>query len=147
MESEFLLVVVFQSPMFDGKQAHWHHVKCFFTRNRPKMEGDIENFDTLRWEDQEKLRYGVIIEAKFIPIWPFYLAYSLDVFRIVSFFCFHHPGHIGRSTGNSNPMMTWSVGGAKGGLHHRFREPPAGYPAQLLTLAGILESLFHVAKL
>ncbi len=41
--------------MFDGKQAHWHHVKCFFARNRPKAVGDIAHYDSLRWEDQEKI--------------------------------------------------------------------------------------------
>ena len=42
--------------MFDGMVPNWHHVKCFFTRNRPKAVGDIGGFDGLRWEDQEKLR-------------------------------------------------------------------------------------------
>ena len=42
-------------------------------------------------------------------------------------------GHIGRSTGNSNLVMTLSTGGAKTYLDHRFRAPPA-YTAQLLTL-------------
>ena len=41
--------------------------------------------------------------------------------------------HIGRSTRNSNPVMTSSAGGAKGCSDHRFRAPPA-YTAQLLTL-------------
>ena len=43
--------------MFDGKTPNWHHVKCFFTRNRPQTVGDIAHYDQLRWEDQEKLRY------------------------------------------------------------------------------------------
>jgi hypothetical protein len=42
--------------MFDGKTPHWYHPKCFFTRNRPKAVGDISHFDSLRWEDQEKIR-------------------------------------------------------------------------------------------
>ena len=49
------LAVMVQSPMFDGKTPNWHHVKCFFTRNRPKAVGDIGHFDQLRWEDQEQL--------------------------------------------------------------------------------------------
>ena len=40
--------------------------------------------------------------------------------------------HIGRSTRNSNPVMTSSAGDAKGCLDHRFRAPLA-YTAQLLT--------------
>ena len=41
--------------------------------------------------------------------------------------------HIGRFTGNSNPVITSSAGGAMGCSDHRFRAPPA-YTAQLLTL-------------
>ena len=42
--------------MFDGKVPHWYHSKCFFTRNRPKTVGDISHYDSLRWEDQEKIK-------------------------------------------------------------------------------------------
>lgn len=42
--------------MFDGKVPHWYHVQCFFARNRPKAVGDISHFDSLRWEDQEKIK-------------------------------------------------------------------------------------------
>ena len=41
--------------------------------------------------------------------------------------------HIGRSSRNSNPVMTSSTGDAKGCSYYRFRAPPA-YTAQLLTL-------------
>ena len=45
-----------------------------------------------------------------------------------------HRGHKGRrSTGNSNPVMTLSAGGAEGGSDNRFRAHPA-YTAQLLNL-------------
>ena len=47
--------------------------------------------------------------------------------------CWTARGHMGRSTKNSNPVMTSSAGDAKGYLDHRFRAPPA-YTAQLLTL-------------
>lgn len=33
----------------------WYHFDCFFVRQRPKSAGDIEHFDLLRWEDQEKI--------------------------------------------------------------------------------------------
>lgn len=33
----------------------WYHFDCFFERQRPKSAGDIEHFDQLRWEDQEKI--------------------------------------------------------------------------------------------
>ena len=47
--------------------------------------------------------------------------------------CWPTRDHIGRSTRNSNPVMTSSAGGAKGCSDHRFCAPPA-YTAQLLTL-------------
>ena len=52
-----------QSPMFDGKMAHWFHPKCFFGRARPKAVGDIAHFDSLRWDDQV---YMQVILNKFI---------------------------------------------------------------------------------
>ena len=51
----------------------------------------------------------------------------------LSFILLTHGDHIGRSTGNSNPVMTSSAGGAKGCSDHRFCASPA-YNAQLLTL-------------
>jgi len=45
-----------QSPFFDGKQANWFHLNCFFGRNRPKAVGEFEHFEQLRWDDQEKIR-------------------------------------------------------------------------------------------
>ncbi|KAJ9595723.1 hypothetical protein L9F63_013086 [Diploptera punctata] len=50
------LAVMVQSPMFDGKTPHWYHFMCFFGRQRPKSVGDISHFDSLRWEDQEKIK-------------------------------------------------------------------------------------------
>lgn len=49
----------FQSPMFDGKMTLWHHFSCFFKKQRPKTVGDISHFESLRWEDQEKIRQKV----------------------------------------------------------------------------------------
>ena len=45
----------FQAAKFDGKMVSWYHFDCFFERQRPKSAGDIEHFDQLRWEDQEKI--------------------------------------------------------------------------------------------
>lgn len=42
--------------MFDGKAAQWYHYMCFFGKQRVQTVGDIENFDTLKWEDQEKIK-------------------------------------------------------------------------------------------
>ncbi|EFX75651.1 hypothetical protein DAPPUDRAFT_55885 [Daphnia pulex] len=49
------LAVIFQAAKFDGKMVSWYHFDCFFERQRPKSAGDIEHFDQLRWEDQEKI--------------------------------------------------------------------------------------------
>ena len=34
----------------------WYHFDCFFQKQRPKGVGDVENFDQLRWDDQEKIK-------------------------------------------------------------------------------------------
>lgn len=46
----------FQSPFFDGKQPNWYHSNCFFTKQRPKAVTDIAHFESIRWEDQEKIK-------------------------------------------------------------------------------------------
>ncbi|XP_071539623.1 poly [ADP-ribose] polymerase 1 [Panulirus ornatus] len=50
------LAVMVQSPMFDGKVPHWYHQMCFFGKQRPRTVADIAHFDSLRWEDQEKIK-------------------------------------------------------------------------------------------
>jgi len=54
-KGDMRLAAMTQSPFFDGKQANWFHSNCFFTRNRPAAVGEIAHFDSLRWEDQEKI--------------------------------------------------------------------------------------------
>lgn len=54
------MAVMVQSPMFDGKVPHWYHFMCFFAKQRPKSEGDIDHFDSLRWEDQEKIKEKIV---------------------------------------------------------------------------------------
>lgn len=53
------MAVMVQSPMFDGKVPHWYHYKCFFVKQRPKSVGDIAHYDSLRWEDQEKIKNDI----------------------------------------------------------------------------------------
>ncbi|XP_022914189.2 poly [ADP-ribose] polymerase [Onthophagus taurus] len=53
------LAVMIQSPKFDGKQPNWYHHMCFFTKQRPKSVDDIENYETLRNEDQEFIKQKV----------------------------------------------------------------------------------------
>uniref|UniRef100_A0A2S2P4Z7 NAD(+) ADP-ribosyltransferase n=1 Tax=Schizaphis graminum TaxID=13262 RepID=A0A2S2P4Z7_SCHGA len=50
------LAVMIQSPMFDGKQPNWYHFNCFFAKQRPKTVTDIGHFDSIRWEDQKKIK-------------------------------------------------------------------------------------------
>lgn len=54
-----------QSTKFDGKMTSWYHFDCFFERQRPKSVGDIEHFDMLRWEDQEKIQKKIESKMKF----------------------------------------------------------------------------------
>ena len=62
----------------------------------------------------------------FFPLLPTYCVISS--IKVLIFFllsCRSTRDHIGRSTGNSNPVMTSSTSGAKGCSDHRFCGPPA----------------------
>lgn len=50
------LAKMVQSPHFDGKIPHWFHYNCFFKKIKAKASSDISGFDSLRWDDQEKIR-------------------------------------------------------------------------------------------
>lgn len=45
--------------MFDGKVPNWYHYKCFFIKQRPSSVADIENFESLRYDDQKKIKEEV----------------------------------------------------------------------------------------
>ncbi|KAG5455232.1 Poly [ADP-ribose] polymerase 1 [Clonorchis sinensis] len=46
-----------QASNFDGKIPKWFHFRCFFTgKIKIQATSEIKNFDSLRWEDQEKIR-------------------------------------------------------------------------------------------
>ena len=48
----------------------WYHFDCFFDRQRPKSAGDIEHFDQLRWEDQQKINKKIeSIKIRFAWFW------------------------------------------------------------------------------
>ncbi|KRT82026.1 hypothetical protein AMK59_5757, partial [Oryctes borbonicus] len=56
---------------FDGKTPNWFHFKCFFGKQRPKSVDEIENFESLRYNDQKEIRQkidesgsGVIVPPK-----------------------------------------------------------------------------------
>ncbi|KAK3578700.1 hypothetical protein CHS0354_008557 [Potamilus streckersoni] len=50
------LAVMVQSPFFDGKMPNWFHERCFWKRAKVANTHDIHGFDSLRWEDQEKIK-------------------------------------------------------------------------------------------
>ena len=50
-----LLLISFQSPFFDGKQPNWFHFACFWRRANPTDTAEFYGFDSLRWEDQQKI--------------------------------------------------------------------------------------------
>ncbi|XP_060555294.1 poly [ADP-ribose] polymerase 1-like [Ruditapes philippinarum] len=53
------LAIMVQSPMFDGKIPNWFHYACFWKRARKVTTEDIYGFDSLRWEDQQKIKEKV----------------------------------------------------------------------------------------
>lgn len=50
------LAAMVQSAFHDGKQANWFHESCFFNKQRPATVGDVENFENIRFEDQERIQ-------------------------------------------------------------------------------------------
>ena len=55
-KDDLRLASVTISTRFDGQMVRWFHYSCFFEKNRPKSYLEIESFDELRWEDQEKIK-------------------------------------------------------------------------------------------
>lgn len=53
---DYFLIIFFQSPFFDGKMPNWYHFNCFFVKQRPKTVADIAHFESVRWDDQEKIK-------------------------------------------------------------------------------------------
>uniref|UniRef100_A0A182R0F8 Poly [ADP-ribose] polymerase n=1 Tax=Anopheles farauti TaxID=69004 RepID=A0A182R0F8_9DIPT len=58
------LAAMVQSAMYDGKVAQWYHEDCFFKKQRPTTEGDIAHFESLRYEDQKKIRDAIATFGK-----------------------------------------------------------------------------------
>lgn len=50
------IAALVQSPMFDGKMAQWYHFMCFFGKQRPQSVDQIEHFESLRYDDQQKIK-------------------------------------------------------------------------------------------
>ena len=57
----FLLVnILFDiSSSFNLQIPNWFHFSCFFKKSNVKAFTDISGFDSLRWEDQEKVKKKV----------------------------------------------------------------------------------------
>ncbi|XP_039968527.1 poly [ADP-ribose] polymerase isoform X2 [Bactrocera neohumeralis] len=53
------LAAMVQSAFHDGKQPMWFHEDCFFKKQRPQSVGDIENFENIRFEDQERIKLKI----------------------------------------------------------------------------------------
>lgn len=53
------LAALVQSAFHDGKQPMWFHEDCFFKKQRPGSVGDIENFENIRFEDQERIKLKI----------------------------------------------------------------------------------------
>ncbi|CAG0918266.1 unnamed protein product [Notodromas monacha] len=55
-KDDLRLAVMARSARFDGMQAHWFHMDCFFPRKAGMKTEEIAHFEQLRWEDQERIR-------------------------------------------------------------------------------------------
>ncbi|KAF8560666.1 hypothetical protein P879_00606 [Paragonimus westermani] len=59
-QSTLRIARLVQSSQFDGKIPKWFHFNCFFTKNaKINSTSEIKYFDSLRWEDQEKIRVAI----------------------------------------------------------------------------------------
>ncbi|KAI6242060.1 Poly [ADP-ribose] polymerase [Aphelenchoides fujianensis] len=59
------MAVRFPSHMFDGIQESWSHYDCFWGKPRRDInEASIRGFDTLKWEDQERIRGSIRLCAE-----------------------------------------------------------------------------------
>ncbi|CAH2059929.1 unnamed protein product [Thlaspi arvense] len=53
----FRLGKLVQASQFDGVMPMWHHAACILKKNKQiKAADDVEGLESLRWEDQQKIR-------------------------------------------------------------------------------------------
>ncbi|KAG8099933.1 hypothetical protein GUJ93_ZPchr0013g36640 [Zizania palustris] len=56
-KDQFRLGKMVQATQFDGFMPMWNHGSCILSKkNQIKSVDDVEGIDTLRWDDQEKIR-------------------------------------------------------------------------------------------
>jgi hypothetical protein len=59
-KDQLRLSVRVRSLKWDGIQDLWHHEACFWKKKRDKLtEASIRGFESLRWEDQDKIRHKI----------------------------------------------------------------------------------------
>lgn len=58
-KGELRLAVMVTSRFHDGKDAHWFHSECFFQKHHPPSVGDIEDYESMRYEDQQMIQKKV----------------------------------------------------------------------------------------
>lgn len=85
-----------QSPHFDGFMPMWHHATCIMKKaNQIKSIDDIEGIESLRWEDQQKIRKYIdgnglasnTVAAPAAPVAP--AAYGIEVSQTSRATCKH----------------------------------------------------------
>lgn len=57
------MAIMVQSPRFDGKMPLWYHFDCFFKKKLLTSVGDVANFQSLRYEDQQRIKNKVVGEG------------------------------------------------------------------------------------
>ncbi|THD18828.1 Poly ADP ribose polymerase [Fasciola hepatica] len=59
-QNSLRIAILVQAPTFDGKIPRWFHFQCFFGKNtKLRSTAEIKNFDSIRWEDQERIRKAI----------------------------------------------------------------------------------------
>lgn len=61
------IAAMVQSAFHDGRQPNWFHESCFFQKQRPTSVGDIEHFESLRMEHQQKLEKKISELSAVVP--------------------------------------------------------------------------------
>ncbi|CAH8534605.1 unnamed protein product [Schistosoma turkestanicum] len=59
-QNSLRIAILVQAPNFDGKIPRWFHYHCFWNSKKiMESTAEIKNFDSIRWEDQEKIRTAI----------------------------------------------------------------------------------------
>ncbi|VDO88507.1 unnamed protein product [Schistosoma mattheei] len=59
-QNSLRIAMLVQAPNFDGKIPRWFHYDCFWkSKAHVESTAEIKHFDSIRWEDQEKIRSAI----------------------------------------------------------------------------------------